>query len=297
MSFFKYVSIETLEKILAGSIRFTQPGAFNDPFELAVEVYNPHVGMEGNLELHFDVLSPARNIKNYLLESSFIDDNCNDVYARELRSKIDNSIGMLCVTKNESSHLMWAHYACEYSGAVIEFDESHDFFRGAFKIEYIEHRPKFHMDYFLSGDDLPISEICLKSEVWGYEEEWRIARSLIDCKRVKTAPNKYDIYTMAIPLDAIKGVTLGERCKLDDAKKTYHKLKNTSVALKIAALANWNYEFRYEHVKGNVPISKKGPLISPYTADIFLNEKGVLGETARWAKQHHHLNAAIKWRL
>ncbi|MVT83208.1 DUF2971 domain-containing protein [Pantoea agglomerans] len=297
MSFFKYVSIETLEKILAGSIRLTQPGAFNDPFELAVEVYNPHIGMEGNIELRFDVLSPARDINKYLLQPTFSDDKCNDIYARELRSKIDNSIGMLCVTKNESSHLMWAHYACEYSGAVIEFDESHDFFRGAFEIEYIENRPKFHMDYFLSGEPLPISEICLKSEVWRYEKEWRIARSLRDCKKIKAASNKYDIYTMEIPLDAIKCVTLGERCKLDDAKKTYHKLKNTSVALKIAALANWNYEFRYELIKIDVPISEMPPLISPYNADIFLNEKGSLGDLARWAKQHHPLNPAIKWRL
>jgi len=297
MSFYKYVSIETLEKILAGSIRLTQPGAFNDPFELAVEVYNPHLGMKGNIELRFDVLSPARDIKQYLLPSEFTDDNCNDIYARELRRKIDSAVGMLCLTKNESSHLMWAHYACEYSGAVIEFDETHDFFQGAFQIEYIENRPKFHMDYFLSGEPLPISEICLKSQEWRYEKEWRLARALSDCKKTRTSTNKYDIYTMGIPLEAIKCVTLGERCKLDDARKTYHKLKNTSVALKIAALANWNYEFREELIKLNVPISEMAPFISPYTADIFLDEKGMTGDLARWAKKKHPLSKVVKWRL
>jgi hypothetical protein len=35
---YKYVSIEILEKILDGTIRFTQPSAFNDPFELLPEV-------------------------------------------------------------------------------------------------------------------------------------------------------------------------------------------------------------------------------------------------------------------
>jgi len=297
MSFYKYVSIDTLQKILAGSIRLTQPGAFNDPFELAVEVYNPHIGMEGNIELRFDVLSQTRDIKKYLLPSEFTHDNCNDVYARELRSKIDSTVGMLCITKNQSSHLMWAHYACEYSGAVIEFDEFHEFFQGAFEIEYIQNRPKLHMDYFLSGEPLPISELCAKSNIWNYEKEWRLARSLKDCKRIKTSGNKYDIYTMDIPLEAIMSVTLGERCKLDDAKKIYHKLKNTNVALKIAALANWNYEFRDELIKHDVPVSEMSPYISPYTADIFLNEKGIIGDLARWAKSNHPLSKVVKWRL
>jgi len=297
MSFFKYVSIETLEKILAGSIRLTQPGAFNDPFELAVEVYNPYVGRKENASLYFDALSPARNIKEFLLPTEFSDDNCNDVFARELRGKIDNAVGMLCVTKNPSSHLMWAHYACEYSGAVIEFEESHDFLQGIFEIEYIEKRPKFHMDYFLAGVPLPISELCIKSSEWSYEKEWRLARLLKDCKKIKTSGGKYDIYTMEIPLDAIKSVTLGERCKLDDAKKTYHKLKNTKVALKIAALANWNYEFREEPIKLNIPVSEMNPFVTPYTADIFLDDRGITGELARWTKSNHPLSPIVKWRL
>lgn len=285
MSFYKYVSIETLEKILTGSIRLTQPGAFNDPFELAIEVFNPHVDMEGNLALRFDVLSPPRDIAKYLLPSTFSDDNCNDIFARELRSKIDNAVGMLCLTKNDSCHLMWAHYAAEYSGAVIEFDENHDFFEGAFEVEYIESRPKFHMDYFLSGEPLPISELCLKSREWGYEKEWRLTRDFKDCKKIKTSGNKYDIYTMVLPPDTIKSITLGERCKLEDAKKTYHKIKNTNISLKIAALANSNYEFRYELIKFDKPISEMNPMVSPYNADIFVNEKGIIGELARWCKK------------
>lgn len=297
MPYYKYVSADTLEKILSGSIRFTQPGAFNDPFELAVEVFNPHVGLVGNIELRFDVLSPARDIKKYLLPLTFKDDKCNDIFSRELRSNIDKAVGMLCVTKNKNSHLMWAHYACEYSGAVVEFDEEHEFFKGAFEIDYLQNRPKFHMDYFLSNEPLPLSELCQKSIEWEYEKEWRIARSLSDCRKIKTSGNKYEIYTMEIPLEAITCITLGERCKLDDAKKTYHKLKNTNIALKIAALANWNYEFREEIIKINVPISEMSPFISPYTADIFLDDKGVTGKASRWIKQNHPLRDVVKWRL
>jgi hypothetical protein len=39
--FHKYVDIAGLKRILQGSIRFTQPSAFNDPFELLPEVVVP----------------------------------------------------------------------------------------------------------------------------------------------------------------------------------------------------------------------------------------------------------------
>src|SRR6266702_3676633 len=35
---YKYVNIEVLRHILDGQIRFTQPSAFNDPFELLPEI-------------------------------------------------------------------------------------------------------------------------------------------------------------------------------------------------------------------------------------------------------------------
>jgi hypothetical protein len=38
VSFYKYVDMAGLRRILEGSVRFTQPSAFNDPFELLPRV-------------------------------------------------------------------------------------------------------------------------------------------------------------------------------------------------------------------------------------------------------------------
>ncbi len=46
---YKYVDIEGLKRILAGSVRFTQPSAFNDPFELLPEVVVPDDAAEKQL--------------------------------------------------------------------------------------------------------------------------------------------------------------------------------------------------------------------------------------------------------
>ena len=297
MSLYKYVSATTLEYILNGSIRFTQPGGFNDPFELALEVYNPTLNEDEKVNIQFDVLSQDDLINKYLLDKDFQDDNCSDVFSRELISNLNKEIGILCLSKNSDSHLMWAHYADEYSGAVIEFDESHEYFSGLTEVKYEKDRPIIHMNYFLENKTIPISNLCIKPDIWSYEKEFRIIRSLRDCKKNKAKTKKFDIYTNEIPLDAIKTVTLGERCSLESARNTYHKLKNTHVALSIAALANWKYEFRYEPIKFNEPIKNMSPMISPRTAEIFAEDKSSLGEVARYILQKHPMSKITKWRL
>ncbi|KEL56395.1 hypothetical protein AB93_0241 [Escherichia coli 5-172-05_S3_C1] len=297
MSLYKYVSATTLEYILNGSIRFTQPGGFNDPFELALEVYNPTLNEDEKVNIQFDVLSQDDLINKYLLDKDFQDDNCSDVFSRELISNLNKEIGILCLSKNSDSHLMWAHYADEYSGAVIEFDENHEYFSGLTEVKYEKDRPIIHMNYFLENKTIPISNLCIKPDIWSYEKEFRITRSLRDCKKNKAKTKKFDIYTNEIPLDAIKTVTLGERCSLESARNTYHKLKNTHVALSIAALANWKYEFRYEPIKFNEPIKNMSPMISPRTAEIFAEDKSSLGEVARYILQKHPMSKITKWRL
>ncbi|WP_174340948.1 DUF2971 domain-containing protein [Enterobacter sp. JMULE2] len=297
MPLYKYVTTSTLEYILNGSIRFTQPGGFNDPFELALEVYNPNYKEDDQVQLKFDVLSQECLIDKYTLEKDFEDDNCSDLFSRELISNLNKEIGILCLSKNSDSHLMWAHYADEYSGAVIEFDESHEYFSGLTKVKYEKHRPIIHMNYFLENKKIPISNLCIKSDVWEYEKEYRLIRSLRDCKKNKAKAKKFDIYTNDIPLDAIKAVTLGERCAPESVRKIYNKLKDTHIALSIAALSNWKYEFRYEQIKLNEPVKNMSPMISPRTAEIFAEDKTALGDIARFMLERHPMSKVTKWRL
>lgn len=297
MPLYKYVTATTLDYILNGSIRFTQPGGFNDPFELALEVFNPNYNEGDQVQLQFDVLSQESLIDSYHLEPDFRHENCNDIFSRELVNNLNKEIGILCLSKNADSHLMWAHYADEYSGAVIEFDENHEYFSGLTKVRYEKERPIIHMDYFLNNKTIPISNLCVKSDIWGYEKEYRLIRSLRDCKKNKAKAKTFDIYTNSIPLDAIKAVTLGERCPPESIRRTYHRIKNTHVALSIAALANWKYEFRYETIKFNIPVKEMSPMISPRTAEIFAKDKTALGEIARYILEKHPMSKVTKWRL
>ena len=297
MAFYKYVSFDVLKFILEGNIRFTQPGGFNDPFELAMEVFNPYGGNRSTLNLRFDTLSIPREANGYLLTGHHNSDDCNDLFTRELRKNLDEKIGFLCLTKNPFSHLMWSHYADSYRGAVVEFDENHEFFEGAFEITYLEERPKLHIDYFLEQPEISTAELCMKSKEWSYEKEWRLTRSLSDCKPTKNKNGRFPVYTVALPKGLIKNIILGERTELSDAKYVFKHVKNTDIKMQLAVLANWKYEFRIEDVKYDEPFSKMLPPLSPLTAPIFLEEKGEFGRLAKWMCDKHPMNEIIKWRL
>ena len=140
-SLYKYVSIDRLRKIIIDhKVRFTQPGDFNDPFELVPRLAVPK-GHEpqGQVSYEFNLRTPRRTLE---VDHTEIDeDRCSDHHFRELRRALDREIGFLSLSRTWKSLTMWAHYADKYAGAVIEFDGDHEFFNGAFDIQYSRHRP------------------------------------------------------------------------------------------------------------------------------------------------------------
>ena len=287
MSVYKYTSFENLVHILNGSIRLTQPSAFNDPFEFLPEIYYTEEGYT-NINIGIDVLSRPRETC-VRLPNNFKDDYCNDITSRRLIKEISKSVGVLCLSKNSNSLLMWSHYASEYRGAIIEFDESHEFFEHIHPVRYEKIRPKLDFSDLLSdSNEIIISELCYKPDVWSYEEEVRIIRSFNDCESKGNG-----IYTMSVPLEAIKSIIIGERMPIENIRVVIDKIKETNIIVNYALISNWEYKFRYELIKGNKPFSEEIPGISPRTAHIFKNYSGLMGEIARLTIKHHPMSEIV----
>ncbi len=294
MSLYKYVSCENAMRILNGSIRMTQPSEFNDPFELAVELFVSPDTKDAIYNFQFDILSPRESLGSNMLPDDFESDFCHDMGIREIREELDKSIGILCLSKRNDSHLMWAHYANNYSGVVLEFDKEHEFFEGQMDMEYREKRLKINFDYFIKREkEIPLSALFVKPKIWEYENEVRITRNLKGLKKAKNPKGKLPIYLDDIPIECIKSVTLGERTKSNEALSIFNKIKNTNIELKLAAIPMRGYDFRYELIKANLPVSKLNPLVSPRTADIFKNEKFALGEVSRWMISSHPMRKIV----
>ena len=290
MALYKYLKFADLERVLDGSIRFTQPGAFNDPFEMLPELHVPKSYDTKDISIDYSLTAPRRIPIIGELDGDFESEYCNDINSRKILASLNQSIGILCMSRNGSSLLMWAHYADSYSGAIIEFDESHKFFKGIFDVEYRSHRPKKDIgSYIVNNEPVPIAELCVKPKEWEYESEARIVRALVDCNWVGEFYG-YPVYVMDFPIDCIKSVILGERMTVDNQRTIWEKIKATNISLYLDAISNWSYEFRREPIKfgqlGN-------PVISPRTAHIFSHLEGTYGDLARWLIKNHKFSEVM----
>ena len=288
MSLYKYVKFKDLKGILNGSIRFTQPGAFNDPFEMVPELYTPEGFGSEEFHIRFSLTAVRREPIKDAREDDFNSDHSSDWTSRRILDSLNKEIGILCLSKNRSSMLMWSHYADAYSGAIIRFDEAHEFFTGHFDMEYSEQRPRIHIAGYTDGDGhTPIAELCAKAKEWAYEKEVRVVRSLADCRCVRTAPG-FPIYVRDIPSDCVESVILGERMPVGHQREIWDLVKDMpDVSLYLDAVSNLGYEFRSEAIKLS---GMKNPILSPRTAHIFADQEGTYGEIAHYLLEEHPLS-------
>ncbi|CAN1606013.1 DUF2971 domain-containing protein [Pseudomonas mediterranea] len=285
MPLYKYVTAKTAIKILNGSIRFTQPGAFNDPFELLPQFITPK-NITDQVEYSLSVSCVGSRRKGILRNGIKEEDRYKgDFQARNIVKSLNNVIGLLCLSRNPASLLMWGHYGDEYRGAIIEFDEKNPFFEGRISVAYKKNRPIYDISDFVE-QPFPVADLCIKPNDWAYEKEIRIARPLSECTEVAKDENGNRVMTMDVPIDCIRGVIMGERMTIVNQRTIWELVKNTDVYLRLAAVANWDYAFRDEVIKYFGPLVGS-PIISPRTAHIFSEDIGQFGDVARWLIEKH----------
>ncbi len=275
----KYVTIATLKRILEGTIRMTQPSAFNDPFELLPEIVVRKDRPEGPVPLSFDIRALRRQIPAAVSGPLPGDCTSSDFISRQILDDLNQHVGILCLSKSPNSILMWSHYTDQYQGAVISFDADHEFFVDQIGVEYVTERPKISLETYTSGP-IPLAELCNKSKEWWYEQEVRIARLLKECKKTSQVDSRgFSVFTAELPQDAIVSIALGERTPIAQQKEMYTLIKPTTIGLTLSAVDNVGFGFRQERILFQGP--HRNPMISPRTAHIFSDTNTVLGELAR----------------
>jgi tetratricopeptide (TPR) repeat protein len=225
MILYKYLPAERLDVLERAVIRFTQPVAFNDPFEC-----DPRPFDRDELSWTNDCPHPE----------------CLDAHVSTTQHHLNlstrSSCGLLCLSEVPDNLLMWAHYAGDHAGIVIGFDANHSYFlksavsSGLCQVAYRNRRPtrpiaqverelarqpgphEFGLTNFAInfGDyfepDLPPDDYRLvKSEDWSYEREWRVVRSLGEPSEVLVLPSRAPVFLFSYPRDAVKCVIIGCR--------------------------------------------------------------------------------------
>lgn len=238
--FYKYFGPERYDFFKDLRVRYSQLGAFNDPFEGRPEITS--LSSKENFLEELGRVLPEEIERTYAQLPPYIRERMSFSQVRALAEhlvkdgqpemfdtlqviggaagsfftgKIDQHLGVFCLSEVPDSLLMWAHYARSHTGFVVEFDALHPSFHEQKSAEDdLRHiRRVYYRD---SRPSAPLSEMSaielflVKSSHWSYEREWRIVRPLTDAvKMISIEP--YPVALFEIPPAAIKGVITGTR--------------------------------------------------------------------------------------
>jgi hypothetical protein len=225
---YKYMSRESAIRLLTdGCVRFTQPGDFNDPFEL-----KPSFQLMSKQDLDalpdapdspgMKVLTPEAiqsmmaSILPGLQKSVANHEGQDGAFALQnneiAQATLDAEFGVFCLSESADNLLMWAHYADNHRGVCVEIDTSISFFHSAQlgfnlpnngKVHYLDKRP------VLSHSNLRSPNLLFrKSPEWAYEKEWRFIKRLREADRVIDA-KPFPIHLFQLPAGTITGIVIG----------------------------------------------------------------------------------------
>ncbi|MCH8823861.1 MAG: DUF2971 domain-containing protein [Planctomycetes bacterium] len=240
MKLYKYLSPERTDVLELGLIRYTQPAALNDPFE--VRPYISAIASEEEADRVLHEVLPDETKKMYEkqpdqvreilsfqtvqnLATKMLGDQIGNIHSfmdmltpvirGVIASKFDELLGILSLTEKADNLLMWSHYSDSHAGFVIGFNADHpyfnerkgakDEFRHLRKVEYRQDRPQATL-----VDHSGVEFFLVKSEHWSYEREWRIMRPLPEADRVISAA-PHTIHLFKFPPDAVVEIILGSR--------------------------------------------------------------------------------------
>jgi Protein of unknown function (DUF2971) len=273
MKLYKYLSPDRICVIRDCTIRFTQYGDFNDPFEL-----NPNIDKIAEeseirkiVDRDFVQIIEEEYDKNpiisaYISKESFIqlaesqkEHVKNGVLGMEpelvglipamLQKATNSLLGALSLSEIPNHELMWSHYANEHRGYVIGFDSEHQFFnqkkndtdelRHLRKINYRERPPVINL-MKTSGAEL----FFVKSLKWKYESEWRMLMPLADSSRI-IEKQPYPVHLFNFPIGSVTEIIFGERMSVQDKeiiKSLVNDRKYQHIKLCQARLDNASFE-------------------------------------------------------
>src|SRR5277367_6231095 len=129
--------------------------------------------------------------------------------------------GILSLSEDPASDLMWEKYAGQGRGLLVEFDPSHFWFlqkvaedddlRHLRRVTYVADRTPAYLLALTAQDYL-----YTKETKWEYEKEWRIILNFNSAaSKVGKDNTGTDVLLFAIPPQCILSVTLGYNASLE----------------------------------------------------------------------------------
>jgi hypothetical protein len=237
------------------SLRFSQPDALNDIFEVD-PIFNHRGDFEKIVEKTKEIHESIRNNEtvevydsdNYVYKmtkndspesiAKLIYEERNKRYKEQYRKNMNKTYGILSLSENVNNTLMWSMYSSEHRGYAIEIPfplvekldikkVEKDFGVKLDKDEngfYITLNPKA-VNYLsnrpiVDEGGLDDSFLYAKDSRWSYENEYRIACPLFAFDNTGKKDKKdFDIFQYRLPANQLKSIFLGINSSKDQDQK------------------------------------------------------------------------------
>lgn len=190
---YKYLpDIAGIEGVISkGTIKFTHPAHFNDPFDcLPRSKFGSHAGLKHrNPEMYDAISGDIQNpVERFLTTSRVLRMLKQKVVKGEMVMDLLAEASVLSLSKIPDSILMWSHYARYHTGAVVEFKipigegYEHEFSPHynllPFDVKYSKTRPTLDYNPDPSDSESIVDTLFMtKSDVWAYEQESRVLKN------------------------------------------------------------------------------------------------------------------------
>ncbi|MCX6230864.1 MAG: DUF2971 domain-containing protein [Bacteroidetes bacterium] len=223
---------------------------FNDPYEGSIPfIYDPIDLTPENIFLKMRQLAIMEHpnwkeaeIQKYCFEGQsknlLNDDKHIEQFNEQNRKDIDNTFGIFSMTIHPLNYLMWSHYGNSHTGFCLGFDSAilYETVGGSLgPVHYDTEVPKLR----LFGDiyDFHLKQLATKSEIWKYEDEYRIVKS--------NAARQIITY----PKEMIKQIYLGFKMSLSQKYKIIDFAKTNNIDCQIFEISLDKTTFKLNNLR------------------------------------------------
>lgn len=242
---YKYRSfgVNSLRELCESEVYFSDPKKFNDPLDCSPTLINDVNLSDLEKLCHRMIVNnhnkdkANRKLHNYRCLSTEYGDYKRDpevqkyyagMIVDEVKQQLDclmKSRGILSLSKQWNSPLMWSHYADEHKGICIEYDISQAVCESPKMVDYMGDRGILIskvVDFVFNNSETSKEEIehkyfYTKAGQWDYEEEWRYVSNVQG--------------TQSVPFP-LCGVYFGMRCEISVVSSIVKLLGGTESKVK-----------------------------------------------------------------
>lgn len=186
--FFRYKYIPfgadklSLNIITKGTIKFTCPKDFNDPFDCQPIVSTDNLFEMNAFKRAFSEQSKGLSfLDKKLLKERMLIDFTRSIKSGDMISFFLDTVGVLSLSRQYDNALMWSHYAEYHGGFVVGFkyskpDDLTEDANDMDIMEIIPHEVKYSKKkpiYNPASNEFDMQVLLTKDDIWKYEAEER----------------------------------------------------------------------------------------------------------------------------